>query len=497
MTFLPDLPSVKTIVDARTAPALNKANDVQQALGNLTVAGLSSKARALGPQLAGGSRWMPHDDNPDPARPWEQVPAQGGGSWRREVDSRHVVYGSWLGLDTTGATDASAGINSVTNNAYMPRVVLVLDPGEYRLNGTVNVGRTAALWGCEQAPGTCVLKPTFTDGSPAVRNPFFTDAYVGNASDSLFRTWLRDIEIKGAGGEPGSRQNAVGVELANCTQRMENVRISGLRKGVYFSPYNNYLQQIDRCTISGCDIGLEFPAATGGNSNSGENLSITNSFIIGHGTAIAMQDGWSLRVSNTSVDYNTHNIQFVSNNASALPQINFNDCHIEWKSDQPFLQNNYGNGGGHVHVKGGVFLNLKVDGTGSWGIEKAHLIDGGCGPRHSVVLDYVNIGAIASATWATSQVDPANFTVPLEYQNTSSIEETFYITVTHKPTASVQSYAELRAGQVTLSAIGTTARPAGTPHNHSEVLMVRVPPFQRFGLVGENVTVTFKRQGDT
>jgi len=282
---------------------------------------------------------------------------------------------------------------------------------------------------------------------------------------------------------------------------MENVRISGFKKGIYNSPYSNFLQVWNYLTVTGNDNNVEWPAATGGNSNSGENITINGGFYGGaKGTCFVVNKGWSIRMFAPSIDYNANIIQFVSDSGStaSTPVVDMFAPHIEDSSGTPLVQNNYGNGGGILNVYGGTFLRLNpADGT-QLPITKSNIIDPGAGPFHAVNLTKVRTAdRILSASWATSQINPAALTLPFSQDNLSGIDETYWVTVTHNPTSTVPSFFQLSAGITSLSIMGSCGRPAGAQTGHSDLLSITVPAGQKWGASGQNVTVSFRRQGDS
>lgn len=404
------------------------------------------------------------------------------------------------------SVNAQAALNPLLSGAQ--KKILQLEPGTYSVSAALARGKNSAIWGSENTPGTTVITSTITDLSPVVRNLAFVDPYVGNQGDSFFGVWLRDVEIKGTltpvvngqGQITGYlKQNAVAVETANSSQRMENVRIGGWARGVAFAPSNNFLQVLNYCTISNNTVNLEFPAATTGNSNSGENIAVNGGFYGGADTCFSIQKGWSIRMISPSIDYNKNVFQFVSDTDSraSTPTVDLVTPHIEDSSGNPFLQGNFGHGGGNVSIWGGVFLRNNPGG-GQLPLTKANMIDPTCGPFHSVSLNRVRTAdRIFSGEWSTSQVNPAGFALPIDYENLSGITEVYWVTVNHAPTESDPSFFELRAGITTLSVMGASARPAGTPAGHSDLLSVTVPPGQKWGAIGQNVTVTVRRQGDS
>jgi hypothetical protein len=232
------------------------------------------------------------------------------------------------GADPTGVNDSAPAFARCLDS--LPAGDLIVPAGTYKLSeqitktrnqNLIGAGSKASILLCQSTTTPCVVVADTVYGPNDYNNSKIQDITIqgpgtGNASVGVF-----------LGGDPAGKISP-STAFADSASLVD-VRIEGFNYGVEWGN-NAWNNKIVRSLIFSNSNGIYVPS---GVSNSGENISVTDSNIFNNGSrGIDDHGNFEWMISGTSFDYNGTAVEFLGSTIHAI------NCHFEQNGGQVFFQ---------------------------------------------------------------------------------------------------------------------------------------------------------------
>ena len=233
------------------------------------------------------------------------------------------------GVDPSGATDSTAGIQAVLAANPKGTIVAPMPSVAYKIAGTLKLNKAqqllcaqGATFTCTNTAGACMV---IADPSAAYEIADITGCTLngpgagGNASVGIF-----------LGGDPAGVISPKTYFADGAT--MHNVHISGFNSGLKFGN-NTWTNRIEGSQIGGNGYSIYAPA---GVTDAGEDTAIIGSTIFNSSVGIQDDGGFDFKLTGVSLDFNAYAAAGVNLFLSC------DLCHFETGGGYPFFSNPYG-----------------------------------------------------------------------------------------------------------------------------------------------------------